>query len=264
MAVALGGCAASAAAGEPARDGHTAARELSDFEQRWMMACQPGGRVGTCPPAAFDCGVSFTLTADDGHFRPRLCSPVDDATHAAIHAALNARRAELQRCFRAAEAGAWVAVQLQDMQPRDRSPGTPIDVAGCVAGQVAAALSGLPALPAVPLYVNSGPLDESLPPGTGSLSKQGIRDVINARINEVRACYEAALEVWPRLEGRTKTRFVIAPDGSVALVVTFESSLANPALECCINTAVRGFRFDHPRGGGVVDVTYPFYLELAP
>lgn len=36
------------------------------------------------------------------------------------------------------------------------------------------------------------------------------------------------------------------------------------ALECCINTAVHGFRFARPSGGGVVQVTYPFVLEQVP
>jgi outer membrane biosynthesis protein TonB len=67
--------------------------------------------------------------------------------------------------------------------------------------------------------------------------------------------------VWPKLAGRTAAQFVIAPDGSVSIVHTAESSFDNPALECCINTAIRSWQFDRPAGGGVVVVTYPFILE---
>ena len=39
--------------------------------------------------------------------------------------------------------------------------------------------------------------------------------------------------------------------------------MQNPALECCINNAVHGWRFPPPEGGGIVVVTYPFVLEQA-
>jgi hypothetical protein len=37
----------------------------------------------------------------------------------------------------------------------------------------------------------------------------------------------------------------------------------NPALECCINTALKGWQFAAPGNHGIVVVTYPFVLEQA-
>ena len=73
-------------------------------------------------------------------------------------------------------------------------------------------------------------------------------------------CYDGALEVWPGLHGRHAPMVVIWFDGSVALARTQESTLDNPALECCINTAVRSWRFAPPTEGNIAIVTVPFVL----
>jgi hypothetical protein len=95
----------------------------------------------------------------------------------------------------------------------------------------------------------------------GGLSKAHIRDVIQARIGEVRTCYEQAIRVWPKAFGRVDTRFVIGPDGRVVWVEATRSSVGRPALECCITSAVKGWRFDEPADGGTVVVRYPFILR---
>ena len=81
--------------------------------------------------------------------------------------------------------------------------------------------------------------------------------------SDINTCYDGALEVWPGLRGRIAPSVVIWFDGSVALVRTSESSLDNPALECCINTAVSGWHFGKPAEGAIVIVSLPFRLGPA-
>jgi len=96
--------------------------------------------------------------------------------------------------------------------------------------------------------------------GAPTLSKESVHAMIAAHADEVGACYDGALEVWPGLRGRMAPSVVVWFDGSVALVRTHESSLDNPALECCINTAVRGWQFEPPAGGSIAIVNLPFVL----
>ena len=100
--------------------------------------------------------------------------------------------------------------------------------------------------------------------GAPTLSKDSVNAMITAHADEVGACYDGALAVWPGLRGRMAPMVVVWFDGSVALVHTQESSLDNPALECCINTAVRSWRFGPPEGGNIAIVSLPFVLGSQP
>jgi hypothetical protein len=282
VAFALSGCAKRAAGGKPTRDAKSIgaepregnpqaksigtpasplARELSTFEQRWLTACEAGGRLGACPVGQVR-AVYFNVE-DRSAYRLPFCPLIEEAKDAAIHAALAGVRARLEECFLGAEAG-WVGLEFADAQARTESPGLSTRTVSCVADLVDGALSAIDMTGVDKVVVVAGALGATLPEGMSSLSKQGIRDVIRGRIGEVRACYEAALDVWPHLAGRAAPQFIIASDGSVAVIHTSESSVDNPALECCINTAVRGWRFGQPTGGGFVVVTYPFVLNTIP
>jgi hypothetical protein len=84
--------------------------------------------------------------------------------------------------------------------------------------------------------------------------------MVNTHADEIGACYDGALEVWPGLRGKHNARVVIWFDGSVVLVRTQESTLQNPALECCINTAVRSWNFGAPEDGNIAILSVPFAL----
>ncbi|MBO6935543.1 MAG: TonB family protein [Deltaproteobacteria bacterium] len=94
----------------------------------------------------------------------------------------------------------------------------------------------------------------------GTLSKEAIRRVINRHRNEVKFCYEQALQSRPDLAGRVTMRFMIAPSGAVQVAGVQSSSLGNQGVESCVTTAVRRWSFPQPEGGGSVMVTYPFSL----
>ena len=95
----------------------------------------------------------------------------------------------------------------------------------------------------------------------GSLSKEVIRRVIHAHLNEVRHCYEQALVGRPDLAGRVAVKFIIAPTGAVQMTFVAQSDLGNHAVDACIAGAVGRWTFPAPEGGGVVVVNYPFVLQ---
>jgi TonB family protein len=91
--------------------------------------------------------------------------------------------------------------------------------------------------------------------------KEIIRRIIRVNIRAVKVCYEKGLASDPKLEGRVVIHFVIAPSGRVTTSEVQKSTLNNSAVGSCIARAVRRWRFPKPKGGGAVDVSYPFVLR---
>ncbi len=95
----------------------------------------------------------------------------------------------------------------------------------------------------------------------GSLDKNLIRRYIRRSLAQVRFCYEKRLIDHPDLTGTVKVDFRIGPNGSVI------SSVArgmDKTVSDCVARVIRGLRFPAPKGGGVVDVHYPFTFKPAP
>ncbi len=92
----------------------------------------------------------------------------------------------------------------------------------------------------------------------GSLSREVIRRIVHRHINEVRFCYERALQRRPDLAGRISVRFIISATGAVQTAALGSSTLGDAEVENCIVQAVRRWTFPQPDGGGIVVVTYPF------
>lgn len=107
----------------------------------------------------------------------------------------------------------------------------------------------------------SGPYDSTAPIILGALDKSHIEGVIRRHMASLKQCYEAGLAEDPALAGQVVVKFVVAKDGSVSSAVTKSSTLGAPAVESCLNTAFMGFKFDSPKGGGIVIVSYPFVFE---
>jgi outer membrane biosynthesis protein TonB len=95
----------------------------------------------------------------------------------------------------------------------------------------------------------------------GALSKEVIRRIIHRHLEEIRYCYEQALQSRPELQGRVAVRFIVAPTGAVQAAAKSSSDLGNPRLEQCIVDSVARWTFPAPDGGGLVVVTYPFVLQ---
>jgi hypothetical protein len=96
----------------------------------------------------------------------------------------------------------------------------------------------------------------------GPLDKEIIRRIVRAHINEVRSCYNAGLSRNPKLAGRVTVDFQIVGSGTVASSSVSSTTLSDEAVGDCIAKAVKRWTFPKPRGGGVVDVSYP--LDLSP
>lgn len=95
----------------------------------------------------------------------------------------------------------------------------------------------------------------------GALSRETIRRVVRRHHNEVKFCYERALQNRPDLEGRVTARFMISPTGAVSVANVQSSSLGNSEAEQCVVSAVRRFTFPQPENGGMVSVSYPFVFS---
>jgi hypothetical protein len=233
----------------------------SAYEQRWQTACTEPGALGRCP-APFDRpGVFFDAKGKGQYTPPGLCGVAVQDSDRAAHAALEPKRKALRACFRGAPHGAWVDVASDGSRPGVASPELPARTLTCVAGLVKRALPSTgPENVKRVVVLNVGSARDDQP----SLSKENVNAMITAHAEEVGACYDGALEVWPGLRGRMAPHVVIWFDGTVALVHTQESSLDNPALECCINTAVRSWRFGPPSDGNIAIVSLPFVLGPQP
>ncbi|MGB1274863.1 MAG: AgmX/PglI C-terminal domain-containing protein, partial [Nannocystaceae bacterium] len=96
---------------------------------------------------------------------------------------------------------------------------------------------------------------------TGALDKDIIRRIVRAHINEVRHCYNLGLQKNPNLAGKVEIEFKIAASGKVLTSSTRRSSVADTKVSKCITNAVKRWKFPKPRGGGIVNVTYPFHLS---
>jgi pSer/pThr/pTyr-binding forkhead associated (FHA) protein len=107
-----------------------------------------------------------------------------------------------------------------------------------------------------------GRADVSIAPGdplvdTG-LTQQEIRAVINARINEIRHCYEQLLQRSPSAAGRVEINFTVALSGRVSVASVGQSTLSDVITRGCMTGVVKRWEFPKPRGGQPVEVTYPF------
>ena len=74
----------------------------------------------------------------------------------------------------------------------------------------------------------------------------------------IRRCYERGLLERSGLAGQVLIRFTIAPSGLVAASRVASSTLGHPEVEECIVAVTLRWRFPPPRGGGLVNVNYPF------
>jgi hypothetical protein len=243
---------------EPPPPPEPAAPVPSAYERRWQSACKDGGLIGHCP-APFDRPAVFIDVGAEGEDQPpAFCGTADVQASGDVHAALAEKRKALRACFGGAQGGAWVEVGRDGAPAPNDGPTQPARTAPCVAKIVKQTLAKITAgAPDRVIVLKGGTKDSK------ALSKQSIDEVIAGHASDVNTCYDGALEVWPGLRGRVAPTVVIWFDGSVALVRTGESSLHNPALECCINTAVSGWHFGKPAESAIVIMNLPFALGPA-
>jgi hypothetical protein len=194
---------------------------------------------------------------------------------AALGARLNARGAELRSCT-AGISGAATSIDkgsVVDLRLVPQSGSGPqlrveiaqqldLEVVHCVAQRAAALLEDVRIDRTLHLAVLVP--DAAFPEGKPTLDKAVIRQGIHRNIGSVRECYQAALEVWPRIHGSVTVRFAIdSNDGRVLDARVVADDIGKPALACCIARNVYGWQFAGNGVKAVSIVTYPFILETA-
>jgi hypothetical protein len=93
------------------------------------------------------------------------------------------------------------------------------------------------------------------PNAQGDLDKAIIRRYIKRNIAKITYCYEKQLLVTPRLSGTVMTQFFITPRGEVA---TAKADGMNADVASCVAGVIKAIVFPKPKGGGGVQVNYPF------
>ncbi|TMA27829.1 MAG: AgmX/PglI C-terminal domain-containing protein [Deltaproteobacteria bacterium] len=104
--------------------------------------------------------------------------------------------------------------------------------------------------------------DIGLGPGkpqvVGQIDPELIRKVVHDHRAQIRTCYETQLNTRPTLAGKLVSAWTIDPSGVVTEAHTQESTLHDHAVEQCVASKIKTWRFPIPKGGGEVFVTYPF------
>lgn len=95
--------------------------------------------------------------------------------------------------------------------------------------------------------------------GSGSLSKDKIREVIDRRKRDIERCYERELAKDPGLKGRLELKWTIGEEGTVTQADVGENDLGS-AVAACARGVVRRWRFAKPEGGSIV-LSKVFILE---
>jgi hypothetical protein len=98
------------------------------------------------------------------------------------------------------------------------------------------------------------------PNAQGDLDKAIIRRYIKRNIQKITYCYEKQLLAKPGLAGTVSTQFFITPNGNVA---TASGSGVDAEVANCVADVIKGIEFPKPKGGGGVQVNYPFTFRPA-
>jgi pSer/pThr/pTyr-binding forkhead associated (FHA) protein len=98
------------------------------------------------------------------------------------------------------------------------------------------------------------------PNAQGDLDKAIIRRYIKRNIQKITYCYEKQLLAKPGLSGTVSTQFFISPNGNVT---ASNGSGVDPEVANCVADVIHGIEFPKPKGGGGVQVNYPFTFRPA-
>lgn len=92
----------------------------------------------------------------------------------------------------------------------------------------------------------------------GGLDKAAVREVVRARIGDIRDCYNAELIEDDSIAGRIVVDFTVAAAGSVQDVTIAESTMPD-RFAACVAAAVGTWQF--PSAERATAVSYPFNME---
>lgn len=90
---------------------------------------------------------------------------------------------------------------------------------------------------------------------TGDLDKNIIRRYIRQKLPRITYCYEKQLLVREDLSGTVVTQFQISPQGAV---LNSKAEGVSKEVADCVADVIQSIQFPKPKGGGLVQVRYPF------
>lgn len=85
---------------------------------------------------------------------------------------------------------------------------------------------------------------------------KAIQAAVRARYQEIRACYQRALDANASVSGTVELYFEIAADGRIFSTVITRASIPDPLTQGCFRDAVRTLKLPPPPGGPR-NVRYP-------
>ncbi len=94
----------------------------------------------------------------------------------------------------------------------------------------------------------------------GGLSRDQVKRVIDAHMNEIVYCYEKTLLSNPNLAGKAVFEWQVQLSGAVGQVNIKSSNLQSNQIHSCIKGAIKGWQFPQPTGTAVF-VSYPFIFD---
>ena len=98
----------------------------------------------------------------------------------------------------------------------------------------------------------------------GAIDADAVEAALLAHRDEFRLCYEKEVNAGqPDLAGRIGTSFVIGVRGRVNKAGIASTSMKNINVERCVVKVIKRIQFPIQRGGGIVQVTYPFKFSLS-
>lgn len=97
--------------------------------------------------------------------------------------------------------------------------------------------------------------------GAACMDKELIRKVINGHRDQIRFCYELALQQAPALAGKVSVQFAVAASGVVAAARVENSTARSEALSDCLVSRVRTWQFPVGKQGNAYRVSYPFVFK---
>jgi hypothetical protein len=98
----------------------------------------------------------------------------------------------------------------------------------------------------------------------GGLSREEIQRVISRVMSQIKYCYEKELNKDPNLEGKLVMFWLISGSGDVQTASASQNTFSGPSgppIEQCVQRIIQRLKFPTPKGGGVVNVTYPFVFS---
>lgn len=93
------------------------------------------------------------------------------------------------------------------------------------------------------------------------LDKATIRELVGAKMGEVRKCYLAALVRSSSTRGRLLLRFAVTPAGEVTNARAEASGFSDAALEICVVGVVQGIAFPASAAARPITIAYPIVLD---